>query len=196
MDWSREGMSYFICFCCISLHLTCLFPARREASCFHYLGEHFLSHSLEDNLKRTNCHHRTTGARWQRGSWAYFRHLSIPQWQEKESLMCCLLLFSLDLGWCQYLCKTKWGGEGRHGGEINVTQVPKKYVFFLCNALQGHCFCCICVKWHQSVFFVMFFWMLEVNMCCSLEVTDFSEGVFYTSWLFLLQRAASCSASF
>lgn len=59
--------------------------AKHHVSTTEVTGTFSLVHSIEDNLKRTNCHRGTTGARWQGGSWAYFRRLSIPQWQESVS---------------------------------------------------------------------------------------------------------------
>lgn len=81
----------------------------------------------------------------------------------KESLMCRLLLFPLDLGWCQYLCKTKWGREERHGVEINVTKERKcqKKVFFPLLLSAGTLFL---LHWCKMLSVSFFFWMMEVNV--------------------------------
>ena len=59
----RDDSLFFLCvriyiFLYFPLPTPFIFHAGRLASCFYHLGAHFLSHSLEDNLKSTNCHHK------------------------------------------------------------------------------------------------------------------------------------------
>lgn len=90
-----------------------------------------VAHRLEDNLKRTNRHHGTIGARWQGGSWACIRRLSVPQRQES---LCDVPLASISFGcgWCQCLCKTNRGETGDMGvrSKLLRNESAEKSFFF------------------------------------------------------------------
>lgn len=128
--------------------------------------------SLEDILKRANCHHKSTGARWLISG--IFKFLS----DRKDSLICCLLLFSLDLGWCQ--CKVE--REGRHGEGDQCDsgmRVPKKKFFFSFFFLfQLHFLKCL-----QCLFSSVFCW----KIICTAS---------YNFWKKWFLQAACCSAMF
>lgn len=111
-----------VCFCIFSYFF--LYTGGEASNTTWVTSLFSFAPSLEDTLKRANCHHKSTGARWLIS--VVFKFLS----DRKDSLICCLLLFSLDLGRCQ--CKVE--REGRHGEGDQCDsgiRVPKKSFFFL-----------------------------------------------------------------
>lgn len=141
-----------------------------------------LTHSLERNLKRTTCHHRTTRARWQGGSWAYFRDLSIPQWQERVSDVPLASVF-LWIWDGVSTCVRRRGERGETLGEDQCDsgmKEPKISFYFPPHpffTLQGHCFCCICVEW------VSFFSWCSLSVGAAVCKLQFFRRMFHKSSL-------------